>query len=81
MGLIRSRTASKVMRVAVGTRFWASGLIKGLRGLVGLESRLGNHEPFAEFGAGLATGSGSTFESGTCGAAGWVLVAATETPG
>jgi hypothetical protein len=44
MGLALSRTASKVMPVAAGTRFRTSGLIKGLRGLVWFRSRLGDDE-------------------------------------
>jgi hypothetical protein len=45
-------------------RFRASGLIKGLSGLVWFRSRLGTDEPLAVFGAGSAIGSG------TC--SGWV---------
>jgi hypothetical protein len=41
MGLAPSRTASQAKPVAARTRFRASGLIKGLRGLVWLGSRLG----------------------------------------
>jgi hypothetical protein len=65
MGLARSRRASKVRPVAAGTRFRASGLIKGLRGLVWFRSRLGNDEPLADFGAGSAVGSGTCSGWGT----------------
>jgi hypothetical protein len=59
MGLALSRTASKVRPVAAGTRFRASGLIKGLRGLVWFRSRLKGDESLADFGARSAVGSGS----------------------
>ena len=65
MGLALSRTASKVMPVAAGTRFRASGLIKGLSGLVWFRSRLEDDEWLAAFVAGLAVGSGASTEFGT----------------
>jgi hypothetical protein len=65
MGLARSRTASKIRSVAAGTRFRASGLIKGLRGLAWFRSRLGDDESLTVFGAGSAVGSGGGSGWGT----------------
>ena len=81
MGLAESRTASKMRPAAAGPRFRAWGLIKGSRMLVWFRSGLEHDELLAVFVAGLAVGSGASSEFGTCGAAGWVFVAATGSPG
>src|ERR1700753_1613940 len=70
-----------MMAFALGTRFRASGLIKGLRELFGFGSRLASNEPIADFGAGPAVAFGGGSGWATFGVTGWVFMGATRLPG